>query len=218
MPVKWLLYWQPNAGITVNTQILTEISQCVESSINGVKGGRWKSTLIFYRPITRDQSSQNDYPKDLLGVSLPEQPDKYYFVLRSHRLVFEADSNIQSIMEKAQSYKARIALTFEGFQYQLGDFQLKVGKVALTAHAENLRGIAMEVEYLPLSSLDKSKQVMEDFVDILQEIVSSRSLPGHFTHIEPNFSEYGLTDHYSSQHTSLQYATVMTQLLTTLRN
>ncbi|MCL7032454.1 hypothetical protein MKW94_015057 [Papaver nudicaule] len=218
MPVKWLLYWQPNAGISVNTQILTEISQCVESSINGVKGGRWKATLTFYRPITRDQSSQNDYPRDLMGVSLPEQPHKYYFILRTNRIVFEADTNIQSIMEKAQSYKARVALTFEGFQYQLGDFQLRVGKVALTSHAENLRGIAMEVEYLPLSSLEKSRQVMDDFVDILQEIVTSRSLPGHFTHIEPNFSEYGLSDQYSSQHTSLQYASVMTQLLTNQRN
>lgn len=34
----------------------------------------------------------------------------------------------------------------QGFQYQLGDFQLRVGKVVPT-HSENLRGIVMEVFY-----------------------------------------------------------------------
>ncbi|XP_058108573.1 mediator of RNA polymerase II transcription subunit 20a-like isoform X2 [Magnolia sinica] len=76
----------------------------------------------------------------------------------------------------------------------------------------------MEVEYLPISSLEKSRQVMEDFVDIWQETVSKKSLPGHFMHIEPNFAEYGLLDHYSPQHTAVQYATVTAQLIATVRN
>ncbi|XP_010261925.1 PREDICTED: mediator of RNA polymerase II transcription subunit 20a-like [Nelumbo nucifera] len=216
MPLKWLLHWQPNAGTTVNSQILSEVSQCVES-INGAKEGRWKSTLTFYRPVLRDQTLQAEYPRDCLGISLQEQPNKYYFILRSQRIVLEADSTIQMIMEKLQSYKSRVSLYFEGFQYQLGDFQLRVGKVVPT-HSENLRGIVMEVEYLPISSLDKSRQIMEDFVDIWQETVSKRSLPGHFMHIEPNFAEYGLSDHYTSQHTAVQYAIVMAQLIASVRN
>ncbi|XP_024458840.1 mediator of RNA polymerase II transcription subunit 20a isoform X2 [Populus trichocarpa] len=195
MPLKWVLHWQPNAGTTVNTQILNEVTQCVES-INGVKEGRWKATVTYYKPILR------------------EQPNKYYFIIRGQRIVLEADSSIQTIMEKLQSYKSRVALYFEGFQYQLGDFQLRVGKVTPT-HSDNLRGIIMEVEYLPLSSIDKSRQVMEEFVDIWQEAISKRSLPGHFMHMEPNFVEYGLSDHYSSQHTAVQYATVMAQLIAT---
>lgn len=47
-----ILHWRPNAGTSVNTQILTEISQCVES-INGVKDGTWKNTLSFYKPIIK---------------------------------------------------------------------------------------------------------------------------------------------------------------------
>lgn len=35
----------------------------------------------------------------------------------------------------------------QGFQYQLGDFQLRVGKV-VPSHSENLRGIVMEVRNL----------------------------------------------------------------------
>ncbi|KAJ8750929.1 hypothetical protein K2173_016110 [Erythroxylum novogranatense] len=206
-----VLHWQPNAGTTVNTQILNEVSQCVES-INGVKGGRWKATLTLYKPALREQSLVGEFPRDFWGISLPEQPNKYYFIIRTQRIVMEADSSIQAIMEKLQSYKSRAALYFEGFQYQVGDFQLRVGKV-VPNHSENMRGIIMEVEYLPLSSMEKARLVMEDFFDIWQEAVSKRSLPGHFMHIEPNFAEFGLSDHYSSQHTAVQYATVMAQLM-----
>ncbi|KAJ4836518.1 Mediator of RNA polymerase II transcription subunit 20a [Turnera subulata] len=215
MPLKWVLHWQPNAGTTVNSQILNEVTQCVES-INGAKEGRWKATLTYYKPMLRvaDQSLAAELPRDFLGISLPEQPDKYFFIVRGQKIVLEADSSIQTIMEKLQSYKSRVALYFEGFQYQLGDFQLRVGKVVPT-HSENLRGIVMEVEYLPLSSIEKSRQVMEEFIDIWQEAISKRSLPGQFMHIEPNFTEYGLADQYTSQHTAVQYATVMAQLIAT---
>uniref|UniRef100_A0A2N9HM27 Mediator of RNA polymerase II transcription subunit 20 n=1 Tax=Fagus sylvatica TaxID=28930 RepID=A0A2N9HM27_FAGSY len=205
----------PNAGSTVNSQILNEVSQCVES-INGVKEGRWKATLTLYKPHTREPSQAAEFPRDFLGVSLPEQPNKYYFIIRGQRIVLEADSSIQTIMEKLQSYKTRIALNFDGFQYQLGDFQLRVGKVSPT-HSENLRGIVMEVEYLPISSMEKARQIMEEFLDIWQEAVSKRSLPGQFIHIEPNFADYGLPDHYTSQHTAVQYAIVMAQLIASVQ-
>lgn len=58
---------------------------------------------------------------------------------------------------------------------------------------------------------------MEEFVDIWQEALSKRSLPGHFVHIEPNFADYGLADSYSSQHSAVQYATVMAQLIATVQ-
>lgn len=58
---------------------------------------------------------------------------------------------------------------------------------------------------------------MEQFLDIWKEAVSKRSLPGHFLHIEPHFAEYGLTENYTSQHTAVQYATVMAQLIATVQ-
>ncbi|RWR76632.1 mediator of RNA polymerase II transcription subunit 20a-like protein [Cinnamomum micranthum f. kanehirae] len=216
MPLKWILHWQPNAGTTVNSQILTEVSQCAES-INGTKDGRWKSTITYYKPMSRDPNAPGEYPRDFLGISLQEQPNKYYCIIRGQKIVLEADSSIQMIMEKLQSYKSRVSLNFEGFQYKLGDFKVRVGKVVVS-HNESLRGIVMEVEYLPISSLEKSRQIMEEFVDIWQETISRKSLPGHFMHIDTNFTEYGLSDHYSSQHTAVQYATVMAQLLATVRS
>lgn len=60
-----------------------------------------------------EQANAVEFPRDFLGISLPEQPNKYYFVLRGQRLVLEAESSIQIIMEKLQSYKTRVALSFE---------------------------------------------------------------------------------------------------------
>lgn len=210
MPIKWVLHWQPNAGTTVNTQILNEVSQCLEG-INGLKQGRWRASLNFYKPMLREQANAMEFPREFLGISLPEQPNKYYFVLRGQPLVLEAESSIQMIMEKLQSYKTRVALSFEGFQYQLGDFQLRVGKV-VPIHSEALRGIILEVVYLPLSSWEKSHKIMAEFTNIWQDALAKRSLPGHFVHLEPNFVEFGLGDQYTSQHTAVQYACIMAQI------
>ncbi|RDX68571.1 Mediator of RNA polymerase II transcription subunit 20a, partial [Mucuna pruriens] len=145
----FILHWQPNQGTVVNSQVLNEISQCVES-LNGVKEGRCKASLTFYRPNLRDQSVTIDFPRDFLGISMLEQPNKYYFIIRGQKIVLEADSSILTIMEKLQSYKSKVALHFEGVLYKLGDFQIRVIKV-VPNQAESLRGIMIESFALPLS-------------------------------------------------------------------
>ncbi|CAN7128120.1 mediator of RNA polymerase II transcription subunit 20a [Brassica rapa] len=215
MPVKWVLYWQPNQGSTVSTQILNEAAQCVES-INGVKEGRWKAALNYYKPMLRDQSTHPDLPRDFLGISLADQPTKYYFLIRSQRLVVEADASIQLIMEKLQSYKSKVSIYFDGFQYLLGDFRLRVGRV-VPVHSETIRGIVMEVEYLPISSMEKARKVMEEFVEIWHEALSKTSLSGKFVNIELNFGEFGLADTYTPQHTGVQYAIVMAHMIATVQ-
>ncbi|KAH6770555.1 TATA-binding related factor of subunit 20 of Mediator complex [Perilla frutescens var. hirtella] len=90
-----------------------------------------------------EQGIGNDFPCDFVGIFLAEQPGKYFLMIRGQRIAVEAESSIQMIMEKLQSYKTRVALNFEENQYQLGDFQLRVGKV-VPMHSENLRGIVME--------------------------------------------------------------------------
>uniref|UniRef100_A0A3Q7IIE8 Mediator of RNA polymerase II transcription subunit 20 n=1 Tax=Solanum lycopersicum TaxID=4081 RepID=A0A3Q7IIE8_SOLLC len=46
-----VLCWQQNSGTTINSQILIEVSKCVES-INGFKEGGWKNTFCFYKPMS----------------------------------------------------------------------------------------------------------------------------------------------------------------------
>ncbi|XP_020877134.1 mediator of RNA polymerase II transcription subunit 20b, partial [Arabidopsis lyrata subsp. lyrata] len=123
-----LLHWrQPNQGSTLSSQILNKVTQSIES-LNGVKEGKWKATLNYYKPMLRDQANQAEFPREFLGVSLPKESSKYYFVVRSQRIVVDADSSIQMIMENLESYKCKLSFYFEGFQYQLGDFQVRVGK------------------------------------------------------------------------------------------
>ncbi|KAL4346254.1 hypothetical protein AHAS_Ahas11G0360000 [Arachis hypogaea] len=211
MTVKWILHWTPTQGSVVNSQILNEISQCVES-FNAVKDGRWKATLTFYRPNLRDPTIPSEFPRDFLGISLLEQPNKYYFIIRGNKIILEADSTILTIMEKLQSYKSKVALNFEGVQYKMGDFQMKVVKV-VPNQGESLRGILIEIEYLPISSIEKAKPIMEEFLELWREVMSKKSLPGHFSQAEPHFAEYKLPDNYTSQHTAIQYAAALAQLI-----
>lgn len=62
-----------------------------------------------------EQSLTAEFPRDFLGISLPEQPNKYYMIIRMQRIVLEADLSIQMLMEKLQSYKSRVSLNFEVF-------------------------------------------------------------------------------------------------------
>lgn len=69
------------------------------------------------------------------------------------------------------------------------------------------------MEYLPLSSIDKSHKVMEEFYEVWQEAVASKSLAGHFINTEVKFSEYGLGDSYTPQHTAVLYGTCVVQVI-----
>ncbi|CAN6455555.1 unnamed protein product [Victoria cruziana] len=215
MPMKWILYWQSNSGTALNSQILAEVYQCLEG-MGATKGGRWKTSITLYRVLLRDQNVAAEFARDFLGISLNEQPNKHYFILRGSRIVVEADSTILTIMEKLQSYRSRLSLFFEGIQYQIGDFQLRVGKVVIS-QSESLKGIVMEVEYTPISSVEKSQQIMEEFLDLWQEALSKKSLPGHFVHNEASFIDYGLEDRYTSQHTAVEYVLVMGHLISQVR-
>ncbi|WMV59629.1 hypothetical protein MTR67_053014, partial [Solanum verrucosum] len=208
-----VLRWQPNAGTTINSQILIEVSNCAES-INGVKEGRWKNTFTFYKPILKEQANASEFPQFFLGVSLQEQPNKFYMALSRQRLVAEAESSMQTIMENLQSYRMKLAVNCEEFQYRLGDFRHRVSKV-VPINYENLRGIVMEMEYLPISSWETSHLIMREFFEIWKETLGKRSLPGNFVHVEPNFSEFGLSDQYTSQHTVVQYASILAQMAAT---
>uniref|UniRef100_A0A453KTG3 Mediator complex subunit 20 n=1 Tax=Aegilops tauschii subsp. strangulata TaxID=200361 RepID=A0A453KTG3_AEGTS len=59
--------------------------------------------------------------------------------------------------------------------------------------------------------------IMVDFFDIWQETLSKKSLPGRFIHVESEFPEYGFSDRHSFQHTAVQHATCLQQLMAAVR-
>ncbi|KAH9548896.1 hypothetical protein CY35_11G111200 [Sphagnum magellanicum] len=131
--------------------------------------------------------------------------------VREH-MVVEADATMQAIMERLQVYRNRLTVLFEGFQYELGDFRVKAGRAVL-APVENLRGIIMEVEYMPVSSLEQSRAAVLEFMELWQEGV----ILGQFVALELNFTDFSLSDHYSWQHTALQYVSLMAFFLSQQR-
>ncbi|KAF8661994.1 hypothetical protein HU200_056582 [Digitaria exilis] len=54
-----------------------------------------------------------DLPRELLGVALHDRPGLYFSIVRAAKLVLQADAAFPQVMEKLQSYKARVALNFE---------------------------------------------------------------------------------------------------------
>ncbi|KAJ3705871.1 hypothetical protein LUZ61_009576 [Rhynchospora tenuis] len=214
MPVKWLMHFQPNQGTTLTSQVMTEACAVAESFPGVSRDGRWRSSMTFYRAVPRDQSlpQPSDLPRDLIGISLHDLPNEFLFVMRSQRLILRAQSSVQTVIDKLQSYKGRFFINFEGVQYKWGDFKLRIGKCLYNPN-ESLRGIVMEVEYLPLSSMDKSQRVMEEFYEIWREAVASKLLAGQFINTEVNFSEYGLGDSYTPQHTAVLYGMCVVQVI-----
>lgn len=75
----------------------------------------------------------------------------------------------------------------------------------------------IQVEYLPISSIEKARKVMEEFLEMWHEALSKRSLPGKFVNIELSFGEFGLADNYTPQHTAVRYALVMAHMIATVQ-
>lgn len=73
--------------------------------------------------------------------------------------------------------------------------------------------MGVQVDYKPLSSVEQSRTVVQEFMELWQEGVVS----GQFISLEPNYTEFSLPDQYSWQHTSLQYVTLMTFFLSQQR-
>lgn len=116
-------------------------------------------------------------------------------------------------MIKSQHVSRQICFNFlQGFQYELGDFRVKAGRAVL-APVENLRGIIMEVEYMPVSSLEQSRAAVLEFMELWQEGV----MLGQFVPLELNFTDFSLSDHYCWQHTALQYVSLMAFFLSQQR-
>ncbi|KAG6536366.1 mediator of RNA polymerase II transcription subunit 20a-like isoform X1 [Zingiber officinale] len=220
-----LMNWLPKYGSEITNPLLAEVILCLEGFGSITKVGNWLHRITIYRAIDRKgayvsdaSASSRNLGHKFLGIAFHDHPSVYFFVipLPRHLTVLEADANIQILMSQLGSFKHSSVRYFQGFQYRLGDFQLKVGKCFRSA-PENFRGIVLEIEYLPLSSMEVCRPIMKEFFGILQEEFSKMSVPGHLINIEAHFERFGLQDYYTAQHTALQYSACLFQLGVALR-
>ncbi|KAK9130197.1 hypothetical protein Sjap_010684 [Stephania japonica] len=71
---------------------------------------------------------------------IKEQPNKYYFIIHSQQIVLEADSMLQMIMEKLQSYISRALVRFEVCFDRLYDKRLwPLGSLYIPIHSGSVR-------------------------------------------------------------------------------
>ncbi len=71
----------------------------------------------------------------------------------------------------------------------------------------------VQVEYMPVSSLEQSRAAVLEFMELWQEGV----ILGQFVALELNFTDFSLSDHYCWQHTALQYVSLMAFFLSQQR-
>ncbi|KAK9091340.1 hypothetical protein Sjap_024517 [Stephania japonica] len=76
-----------------------------------------------------------------MGISLQEQPNKFYFIIRSQQIVLEADSMLQMIMEKSQSYRSRALVSFEE---QPNKFYFIIRSQQIVLEADSMLQMIME--------------------------------------------------------------------------
>ncbi|KAK9130667.1 hypothetical protein Sjap_011154 [Stephania japonica] len=137
---------EDNSGSTTLTLFDSIMKTIIDETVENLHEARATSVLMTILKSSEDSEFMNY---------------KYKLLRRSdQQIVLEADSMLQMIMEKLQSYRSRALVRFE---------------------------VCFDRLY------DKS----------------------HFMHIEENFADYGLLDHYTSQHIVVQYAAMMNQLLAT---
>lgn len=207
MCAKWILHWQPAPGAMMSTQTYAEVVKAVES-LSSTRIGRWNATCSLNRPVVREVGVAPGEivtpARELFGVSFSDWPGRHFLVLRHEHLVVEAEASVESIMEKLQLYRHRSSVAYEGLEYSLGDFHVRVGK-AVQASSEALRGILLEVKFAACASLESGRALCQDFLSIWQEIVASHGLNGRFVLLEPTYVDYGLGDIYGAHHTALQF-------------
>ncbi|CAI5484608.1 unnamed protein product [Closterium sp. Yama58-4] len=231
MGVTWLLHWQPSpppqppgstapppsSSSLLSLATYTDVAKAIES-LPAVRKGRWQCTCSLYRPNTRDTAgappSQSDVAaaRELFGVSFADVAGRHFLVLRQERMVVEAESTVQTLMETLQLYRHRLSIVYEGFEYLIGDFAMRLGRAILSTN-EALRGIVVEIEYLPTSSLPDARPLLLDFLAIWHDLVAAQGLVGRFVPLDPAFSDYSLGDTFSLPHSALQFVLVSAHLM-----
>lgn len=110
------------------------------------------------------------------------------------------------IFDRTGLYKLRMPVVLDGYVYLVGDFTLRLGRVAASSR---LLGVTLEVEYMPLSTQNLAKQALDDFSACIHR--ATCALAGSFSVVEePRFADYGLSAHEcTGRHSALALVHVL---------
>ncbi|GFR45709.1 hypothetical protein Agub_g7118 [Astrephomene gubernaculifera] len=169
--------------------------------------------------------------KDMWAVSFRDSPDQVYLLVRPEHKAIECDATIMRLLEKKLEYGKQMTIRLEGLTYSKGDFLLRLITATQAIHSSQaLLGHCLEVEYVPLSSMQAAEGCMADFVELLrQHLLASGALGGLETLgggggrlgaqlelVKPSYDKYGLTGlPYGRTHAAVAYGDLVVAMLNT---
>eukprot|EP00899_Mesostigma_viride_P018503 jgi/Mesvir1/26654/Mv20443-RA.1 len=215
---KCVLQWVHDPGMSVTSQTFLDIVGALEA-MGASRTGRWQATCALSRPAAMPKGDGGDGTggHELYVVSFSHMPLQKFLLLQRHgsQLVVEGDAQLVAIMDNLDGYRHKMSVLWEGLVYTLGDFTLRVGRASLTT-SEGLRGVTLEVEYLPVRDIQQSWPIMESFLNLWHQVADASELRGHFMVVQPHFGDYpDLPSDYSPSHAAVQYVNLCTSVLAT---
>ncbi|KAK9800358.1 hypothetical protein WJX73_009898 [Symbiochloris irregularis] len=211
MGVRWLWTW--DTGKEGLAPALERANAAV-AALKGVRRGSWtvqvtalksKDTLLLDR--------------DIILVALTDNPSLTYLINQQTGQVLEADKDVRKILEGTQMFKPHMGAHCTGAMYLIGDFVLRLGKMAM--RQDNTAMALIDVEYQPVAAWHTAHPVLEDFERILSATLVGDS--GKLTRVHVSWKAFAANQapdpeqQFDVKQTALQYASALVQVKATKR-
>ncbi|KAL0054896.1 hypothetical protein WJX82_003923 [Trebouxia sp. C0006] len=208
MVARWILRVHP--GQQPGRQ-LQQLSQALEA-LEAESSGRWSVNVATHRRVQEESytTSEVKAARDLSLVTFSNDAASVYLILRNEKQLVTADQDMLTLLNRIALYKHRSTLVFEGTDYVLGDFAVKICRTILKP-GEEVKGVAMDIEYMPASDAAAAHPALLEFMAALQE--ASNEPLSDMSVVETAIAEYGLSDTDITQQTAILYHTCASALL-----
>ncbi|KAK6543900.1 hypothetical protein TWF694_000620 [Orbilia ellipsospora] len=142
-----------------------------------------------------------DQPRFMQYLDLSHHPGKRFCLVDKTIVTLDPDFD-QILTSKLQSlWGMRQTLKADGSGFDLEDFRIKV---ATLTQGSMLKGVLVEVEYLPASTLEQGEAVIRDFIDQL-ELPSGANVRLYFSQAVRSGDKEGEEREFSILDTGMQY-------------
>jgi len=192
MGVAVLQAYPPPADKTVQQAV--EILQRRILNLGATHTGQF---LVDCETYFSTQTSGHVPPKTLNVLHNSEQPATVFSVLENANktVVFTSDTLFDLLLLKLTNvYSKKFKIESKGARFEIGDFLVKLGVVSA---AGSVKGILVEVEYLPCSVLQSCWGLIAEFMQGF--------LGGSFSNQIPPMLKPRMNDNFSPVDTTKQY-------------
>ncbi|KAF3915368.1 hypothetical protein AA313_de0206576 [Arthrobotrys entomopaga] len=178
----------PTSATAPNLTSTTNVSTNTSTSAAGMVGGATGQGRV-------------DQPRFMQYLDLSHHPGKRFCLVDKTIVTLDPDFD-QILTSKLQSlWGMRQTLKADGSGFDLEDFRIKV---ATLTQGSMLKGVLVEVEYLPASTIEQGEPVIRDFIDQL-ELPSGANVRLYFSQAVRSGDKEGEEREFSVLDTGMQY-------------